>query len=55
MLFLMFLKLILNYASGNGIFYLFKGTEMRLAAQLRWNSLVQYHHPVPSLSTLNKE
>lgn len=50
MLFLMFLKLGLSCTSGNGIFYLFKGTEMRLAAPLRLNSLVHYDHSIPNLS-----
>lgn len=55
MLFLMLFKLVLSCASVNGMFNLFKGTEMRLAAQLRRDSLVQCIHPVPSICTGNKE
>lgn len=52
--FLILLELVLSCTSGSGLFYPFKGTETRLPAQLRWNGLVQYDHPVPSLFTLNR-
>lgn len=55
MLFLMLFKLVLGRACVNDMFNLFKGTEMRLAAQLRWDSLDECIHPGPSICTGNKE